>query len=64
MSKTKSNFYSMVPGKRLKNLLKFGRDYSKPALSDVINEARSSTGEKKPKQWYKIVSVPMGGQNK
>ncbi len=40
------------------------RDYSKPSLSDLINEARASNGTKKPQQWMKIVSVPMGGMNK
>ena len=40
------------------------RDYSKPTLSDQINEARASNGTKKPTQWMKIVSVPMGGMNR
>ena len=40
------------------------RDYSKPALSDLVNEARASNGTKKPRTWIKIISVPMGGINK
>ena len=40
------------------------RDYSKPALSDLVNEARESNGLKKPRPWIKIISVPMGGMNK
>ena len=40
------------------------RDYSKPALSDLVNEARESNGTKKPKTWIKMISVPMGGMNK
>ena len=40
------------------------RDYSKPALSDLVNEARASNGTKKPRTWIKIISVPMGGMNK
>ena len=36
------------------------RDYSKPALSDLVNEARESNGTKKPRPWIKIISVPMG----
>ena len=39
-------------------------DYSKPALSDIINEARESNGTKKPRPWVKFISVPMGGMNK
>ena len=40
------------------------RDYSKPALSDLVNEARESNGTKKSRHWIKIISVPMGGMNK
>ena len=40
------------------------RDYSKPALSDLVNEARESNGTKKPRTWIKMISVPMGGMNK
>ena len=40
------------------------RDYSKPALSDLVNEARESNGTKKPRPWIKMISVPMGGMNK
>ena len=40
------------------------RDYSKPSLSDLVNEARASNGTKKPSPWIKIISVPMGGMNK
>ena len=40
------------------------RDYSKPALSDLVNKARESNGTKKPKPWIKIITVPMGGMNK
>ncbi len=40
------------------------RDYSKPTLSDLIYEARASNRTKKPQQWIKIISVPMGGMNK
>ena len=40
------------------------RDYSKPTLSDLVNEARASNGTKKPRTWIKFISVPMGGMNK
>lgn len=36
----------------------------KPRLSELIEESRASLGTKKPSQWLKLVSVPMGGQNK
>ena len=53
-----------VSGKGLKNLVKNGRDYSKPTLNEQITAARESLGRKKPKAWMKIVSVPMGGMKK
>lgn len=57
-------FYSMVPAGKLKSLLKFGRDYSKPALSDVLEEARNSNKTKKSSKWIKFIPTPMGGMNK
>lgn len=60
----KVSFYSSVPDRRLKSLAKNGRDYSKPTLNELVEEARRSNGKEKPKAWMKIVSVPMGGQNK
>lgn len=60
----KKTFYSSVPGKRLKDIVKNGRDYSKPTLNELLEEARSSNGRKKPQSWTKIVSVPMGGMSK
>ena len=60
----KRTFYSSVPASKLKNLLKNGRDYSKPTLNEQITAARESLGKKKPKTWMKIVSVPMGGMSK
>lgn len=60
----KRTFYSSVPASKLKNLLKNGRDYSKPTLNEQITAARESLGKKKPKTWMKIVSVPMGGMIK
>ena len=60
----KRTFYSSVPDRRLKSLVKNGRDYSKPTLNELVEEARRSNGQKKPKAWVKIVSVPMGGLNK
>lgn len=50
-----------VSSKGLKDLVKNGRDYSKPTLNEQLEEAR---GEKKRSPWMKIVSVPMGGLNK
>lgn len=60
----KVSFYSSVPDRRLKSLAKSGRDYSKPTLNELVEEARRSNGKEKPKAWMRIVSVPMGGQNK
>ena len=57
----KKTFYSTVPDRRLKSLVKNGRDYSKPTLNEQIIAARESLGKKKPTAWMKIVSVPMGG---
>ena len=57
-------FYSTVPSSRLKSLVKNGRDYSKPTLGELLEEARRSNGQKKPQTWTKIVPVPMGGMNK
>ena len=47
-----------------KKVWHLGRDYSKPSLSDMVNEARASNGTKKPRTWIKFISVPMGGMNK
>lgn len=60
----KKTFYSTEPDRRLKSLVKNGRDYSKPTLNEIIEEARRSNNTKKPQTWMKIVSVPMGGMNK
>lgn len=60
----KVSFYSSVPDRRLKSLVKNGRDYSKPTLNELVEEARRSNGKEKPKAWMKIVSVPMGGMKK
>ena len=60
----KVSFYSSVPDRRLKSLAKNGRDYSKPTLNELIEEARRSNGKEKPKTWMKIVSVPMSGMSK
>lgn len=49
--------------KKMKHLGRV-RDYSKPTLSDLVNEARASNGTKKPRTWIKFISVPMGGMNK
>ncbi len=61
--KTRKNISSQDAKKKVRHMDEM-RDYSKPALSDLINEARASNGTKKPRQWMKIVSVPMGGMNK
>ncbi len=50
-----------VSSKWLKDLVKNGRDYSKPSLNEQLQKTR---GEKKRSPWMKIVSVPMGGLNK
>ena len=50
-----------VSSKWLKDLVKNGRDYSKPTLNEQLKETRV---EKKRSPWMKIVSVPMGGLNK
>ena len=50
--------------KMLQELAKNGRDYSKPTLESQISRARISEGKNRQKPWLKIVSVPMGGQNK
>ncbi len=60
----KNTFYSTVPDRRLKDLVKNGRDYSKPTLNEIIEDARRSNNKKKPQTWMKIVSVPMGGMKK
>ncbi len=60
----KATFYSSVPDRRLKSLAKNGRDYSKPTLNEIVEEARRSNGKEKPKTWMKIVHVPMGGMSK
>lgn len=60
----KKTFYSSVPDRRLKSLVKNGRDYSKPTLNEIIEEARRSNNTKKPQTWMKVVSVPMGGMKK
>ncbi len=61
--KTRKN-NNMQEAKKKARRMNSVRDYSKPALSDLINEARTSNGTKKPQQWMKIVSVPMGGMNR
>ena len=48
----------------LRQLAKNGRDYSTPTLESQISRSRKSEGKERPNQWLKIVSVPMGGQNK
>lgn len=53
-----------VSSKGLKDLVKNGRDYSRPTLNEQLTAARESFGRKKPKIWMKIVSVPMGGMKK
>ena len=63
MSKRR-NFYSSVPGSRLKSLAKSVRDYSKPTLNEVVEKARESLNKAKPRKWIKIISTPMGGMNK
>ena len=60
----KRTFYSSVPDRLLKSLVKNGRDYSKPTLNEIVEEARRSNNTKKPQAWLKIVSVPMGGMKK
>jgi hypothetical protein len=50
-----------VSSKGLKDLVKNGRDYSKPTLNELMEEAR---GNRKHSPWVKIVSVPMGGMSK
>ena len=50
-----------VSSRGLKDLVKNGRDYSKPTLNEQMEKAR---GEKKRSPWMKIISVPMGGLNK
>ena len=50
--------------KMLQELAKNGRDYSKPTLESQISRARIAEGKDRQKPWLKIVSVPMGGQNK
>ena len=50
--------------KMLRELAKNGRDYSKPTLESQISRSRKAEGKERPKQWLKIVSVPMGGLNK
>ena len=62
--KTKKKNYNAEETKKKKDPMNIVRDYSKPALSDLVNEARASNGTKKPRQWIKLISVPMGGMNK
>ena len=50
--------------KMLQELAKNGRDYSKPTLESQISRARIAEGKDRQKPGLKIVSVPMGGQNK
>ncbi len=50
--------------KMLRELAKNGRDYSKPTLESQISRSRQAEGKERPMQWLKIVSIPMGGQNK
>lgn len=50
--------------KMLRELAKNGRDYSKPTLESQISRSRQAKGKERPMQWLKIVSIPMGGQNK
>ena len=38
----KVSFYSSVPDRRLKSLVKNGRDYSKPTLNELVEEARQN----------------------
>ena len=47
-----------------KELARNGRDYSKPTLESQLSKSRISEGKDRQKPWLKIVSVPMGGQNK
>lgn len=49
-----------VSSKGLKDLVKNGRDYSKPTLNEQLEEA----GERRHGSWMNIISVPMGGLNK
>ena len=58
----KKTFYSAVPDRRLKSLVKNGRDYSKPTLNEIIEEARRSNNTKKPQTWMKIVSAESRGR--
>ena len=58
----KKTFYSAVPDRRLKSLVKKGRDYSKPTLNEIIEEARRSNNTKKPQTWMKIVSAESRGR--
>ena len=50
--------------KMLRELAKNGRDYSKPTLESQISKSRQAEGKERPKPWLKIISIPMGGQNK
>ena len=50
--------------KILQELARNGRDYSKPTLESQLSRSRISEGKDRQKPWLKIVSVPMGGQNK
>ena len=50
--------------KMLRELAKNGRDYSKQTLESQLSKSRHAEGKERPKQWLKIVSIPMGGQNK
>ena len=50
--------------KILQELARNGRDYSKPTLESQLSKSRISEGKDRQKPWLKIVSVPMGGQNK
>ena len=50
--------------KILQELARNGRDYSKLTLESQLSRSRISEGKDRQKPWLKIVSVPMGGQNK
>ncbi|SEA33649.1 hypothetical protein SAMN05216462_1155 [Xylanibacter ruminicola] len=60
----KRNFYSSVPGSRLRSLAKSVRDYSKPTLNEIVKKTRTSLNNAKPSEWIKIISTPMGGMRK
>lgn len=69
MAKSRRGSYSSTRNKKwkggsksdraLRNLLKNGRDYSKPSMCGV----KTKDFEKYP-EWVQIIYTPMGGQNK